>query len=248
MIESLTTSLRVLNLVASQAGLGLSDIARQLDLNKSRTFRILSTLKALGYVRQDGSDGYHLGISTLMLGHLARQQFDLVKVSEPILEDLAQQFDENIQIRVRQGFEIVQVYSRRSHQPLQVVSKVGNRRALGAGAAGKVLLAFWDSADFEALSPEYQALYSTLASVRQSALAYSRGELTPDVGAIAVPLFDATGQCVASLSVSVPLSRLTESYQSALAQALLHSGRLISQALGGVYPNGCADPPADKAL
>ncbi|MDO4435757.1 MAG: IclR family transcriptional regulator [Cardiobacteriaceae bacterium] len=235
MIESVVASLRVLNLIAHQPHLGLTEISRQLDLNKSRTFRILSTLKAMGYVQQSREDTYHLGVLAWKLGQSAQAQFhDWIKISEPVLEDLAAQFDENLQIRVRQGWEMVQVYSRRSQQTLQVVSTVGNRRPLGSGAAGKILLAFMNEAEIMDLPEAYQHLYAELEPIRQSALACSRGELTLDVGAIAVPLFDAMGQCVASLSASVPLSRLTESYQSALSEALLRAAGRISQLLGAM--------------
>ena len=45
---------------------------------------------------------------------------------------------------------------------------------------------------------------------RRQGWAINRGELFAEAGALAVPILDARGACVAALGLNIPLSRLTE--------------------------------------
>ncbi|MBO1928987.1 hypothetical protein J4731_06940 [Providencia rettgeri] len=46
-----------------------------------------------------------------------------------------------------------------------------------------------------------------MVTIRSQGFAITRGELTAGIGAIAVPIFSQHGECIASLSISLPLSR-----------------------------------------
>ena len=51
---------------------GVSEIARQLGMNKNMVHRALATLAAHGYIMRDGSGGrYQLGLRLLALGGVA---------------------------------------------------------------------------------------------------------------------------------------------------------------------------------
>ncbi|WP_323842205.1 MULTISPECIES: IclR family transcriptional regulator [unclassified Moraxella] len=230
MIASVSTALKLLKQLASTPNIGLSELARITQTNKSRTFRMLCSLVEEGLVQQDTQGRYHLGYQALMIGQAACKQISLVQVSEPIIRQIASQFDENFQIRIRDGEQTMQIYAHRSTQPLQVVSQMGNRRLLGMGAAGKVLLAWMSADEAEHLNPTLKADYHQLTDVRQNGFAESFGEITKGVGAIAVPLFEHK-TCVACLSASVPLVRLDEVYHQALRKALLNAKDDISSLL-----------------
>lgn len=230
MIASVSTALKLLKQLASTPNIGLSELARITQTNKSRTFRMLCSLVEEGLVQQDTQGRYHLGYQALMIGQAACKQISLVQVSEPIIRQIASQFDENFQIRVRDGEQMMQIYTHRSTQPLQVVSQMGNRRPLGMGAAGKVLLAWVAVNDVMHLNPTLQSYHHELTNIRRQGFAESFGEITKGVGAIAVPLFEHE-VCVACLSVSVPLVRLDEDYQQALRAALLYAKKSISTLL-----------------
>ncbi|MBO1928988.1 hypothetical protein J4731_06945 [Providencia rettgeri] len=65
------------------------------------------------------------------------QQINYIQVAEVEAEQLRQRFDENIQMRIRDNDEILQVLHKPSGQSLQVRSEAGNRRPLGSGASGE---------------------------------------------------------------------------------------------------------------
>jgi DNA-binding IclR family transcriptional regulator len=56
--------------------------------------------------------------------------------------------------------------------------------------------------------PEVMA--GVVEETRRRGWAINRGELHAEAGALAVPVFDATGTCVAALGLNIPLSRLTD--------------------------------------
>ena len=234
MIASVTTSLELLKLITARPNLGLSELARLSNTNKSRTYRMVTTLCQAGYVCQNPDNTYRLGHQALIIGQAARQQIDIFKVAEPVIENLAKSFDESIQIRVRDGMEMMQIYSRKSRQSVQVNSEIGNCRPLGKGASGKILLAYASEEEVQLGTQEQQKLYNELLSLRETQVAYSYSELSSEVCAIAVPLFDHEQNCIASLSVSIPTSRLSPEYESQLTIALKEAGKRISTALGAV--------------
>lgn len=235
MISSVNVALDVLRLVADHPGHGLSELARRSEINKSRVYRILTTLVEAGYVHQGADGGYRLGYQALILGQAARRQFDIVAALDAAVADLAEEFDENIQLRIRDGREFVQIYSRTCTQVLRVESAAGNRRPLGVGASGRLLLAYapQDIIDEVLAGPAAPLLDSeTLAGIRETRVSNSRGELTPGVGAVAVPIIDSRGRCSACLSASVPLVRLTENYALALTAALTDVAERLARVLG----------------
>lgn len=234
MIASVNASLDLLKLITARPNLGLSELARLSNTNKSRTYRMVTTLCQAGYVCQNPDSTYRLGHQALIIGQAARQQIDIFKIAEPVIEKLAESFDESIQIRVRDGMEMMQIYSRRSQQSVQVHSDIGNCRPLGKGASGKILLAYASEEEVQLGTQEQQKLYDELLSLRETQVAHSYAELSSDVSAIAVPLFDYEQNCIASLSVSIPMSRLSPEYESQLTIALKEAGKRISTAFGAV--------------
>lgn len=227
-IAALSVSLSVLKAVAANPGVGLSELSRKCGTQKSRTFRILETLAEEGFVVQDTDKGYHLGMQAMILGQFARQGTGLVRAAEEPIAMLAQEFDENFQIRVRDGSENVQIFSRKSNQRLRVESTQGNRRPLGVGASGRLLLAH--------MTPE-EIVYSGYSGKlleewerdRIFARGYcdSKGELTAGVEAVAVPIFAADGRCSACLSVSVPGARMSVAYKESLIRGLQDIATLL---------------------
>lgn len=49
-----------------------------------------------------------------------------------------------------------------------------------------------------------------LEEIRRTGLAINRGERRPDIAAVAAPIFDAGGECIAAVSISGPGTRFTD--------------------------------------
>lgn len=238
-IDSLSQALHLLQVVADNPNTGLSELSRLSGLNKSRAYRMLCTLAEHHFVIQNDDSSYQLGHQLLTLGHIARSQSNWLNIAESIIEPLVVEFNENLQIRIRENLEIVQVWRRVSSQPLQVRSEAGNRRPLGAGAAGKILFTFAPdevkTEFFNTLSAEQASLLQTKTQqIQQQGFYVSNGDLTEGVCAVAIPLYDAQKHCIACLSLSAPISRMPPERIQVILNRLVEARDTLFTRLGGV--------------
>jgi DNA-binding IclR family transcriptional regulator len=243
-VAAVQEALSVLMQVAQVPGLGVTEIARRSGNTKARAFRLLSTLERSGFVRRGptGTD-YALGPMALVLGLAAQEQVSLARLGQKHLQSLGQQFDENVQIRVRDGHDSVAIAKWDSSQGVRVHSAVGARRALHAGASGKLLLSFAPDevqrqvleGALERFTPATRTqrtrLARELAQIRTQGYAVSRGEVLGGVLAVAVPVLDVASQVVASLSISMPESRAPTDLSELTAQ-LTQTAKALSRELG----------------
>ena len=71
-----------------------------------------------------------------------------------------------------------------------------------------------------------------LDTVRLAGHALDEGECEDDTRSVAAPVFDAQGQAVAAVGLTVPAARFTRKVQRALVPAVEQAGREISRRLG----------------
>lgn len=244
-VASVDEALSLLVHVANSPGLGVTELAKRSGNTKARAFRLLSTLEDRGFVQRRGELAtYQLGYKTLLIGLAAQEQVSLVRQAEPYLHALGERFNENVQVRVRDGLESVCVARWESTHDVRIHGGVGRTRPLHAGASGKILLAFAD----EALSQAYlgsellrftantitqrSKLTQELIHVRQKGYATSIGEIAMDVISLAAPVRDASGQVIAALGISVPSSRLTPDGLERFIPPVCQAAQALSAELG----------------
>jgi IclR family KDG regulon transcriptional repressor len=244
LIAAADRALRLLTLVGDTPGLGLSDLARVSGNSKARTFRLLQTLEANGFVLRKGSEAtYWLSYQAVRLAARAEQQIDLVRLGQPVLEDIGKRCDETVQIRVRQELESLCLSKWETSRIVRYHATVGVTSPLYAGAS-KVLLAHAPEAvqravlagqrhSFTAETPtEAATLLRELARIRETGHCFSRGEVSPEAFSVGVPVVDAAGQVVAALLIAAPLVRAAGERASELLALALEGSQKLSQALG----------------
>jgi DNA-binding IclR family transcriptional regulator len=195
---------------------GVSELAAELGMHKSTVSRLLAVLQARGLVRRDG-DRFSPGPELARLGMIAVRSMALVQVARQPLERLAEQTGETINLAVRQGDEALNVHQVQSTHFVGMTDWTGRGAALHATANGKALLAFGDgvmSEDLQPLTPrtivDRAVLEQELEDVRLRGYATAVEELELGLHAVAAPVFDSTGSCVAAVSISGPSYRLAE--------------------------------------
>ena len=129
----------------------LSDISRDLDLTKSTTYRLLSTLEKSGLVMQDPiRHRYYLGHLILSLSAdplLAHQ--NLVVCAAEDLESLRQVSRETVAIHLPFGNQRISVEEIPSFEAIKFTAGRGAVAPLFAGAVGKVLLSQLSQVNFD---------------------------------------------------------------------------------------------------
>ncbi|HWK47970.1 MAG TPA: IclR family transcriptional regulator [Stellaceae bacterium] len=249
-VDSVDRAITLLQTVAEQADLGVSEIARRSGDSKGRAFRLLQTLVRRGLLnRSADGKGYRLGIATLMLGHAATEQLDLIRIAGPILEEVGQKIGETTQLRIRDDQDSLCVAKWEPNRDIRVNATIGRRRPLHV-ASGKAFLAYMGDAEREAilggplqrLTPQTltdpRQLRARLEQIRASRFFINRGEVNDDVASVTAPIFLAEGKVIATLSTSVPANRLSEARANEFGPLIVEAAQRISAALGYFPPIG----------
>lgn len=97
-IQSLERALDIMTLMCKNGGkMGISDIARHMQLHKSTVYRTINTLQEKEYLRKDPSTNlYALGNRAFMLGLMAASNVPLLRIARPHMAYLTEKYQEDI--------------------------------------------------------------------------------------------------------------------------------------------------------
>lgn len=252
----MTTSRSTLNSVRSAARLlkqfstrdrelGVSQLARRLDLGKSTVHRLLVTLTAEHLLEQDPYTGkYRLGIAMHDLGQAVSTRLDLHEAVIPPMEQLRNATGETVHTAVLDGREVVYVERLDSPQTLRLFLEVGRRNDAHSTANGKCLLAYLPDDELaqalrgwklKAKTPHtitnHNGLRASLIETRKRGYATNLHESELGVLSAAAPIRDLSGRIVASMSAAGPDRRMEPAMQKTI-RAVLEAAAVASHRLG----------------
>jgi DNA-binding IclR family transcriptional regulator len=246
-VQSVERAIAILKAFSQKrAEIGVTELSQQLDLHKSTTSRLLSSLHKEGLVEENPiTRKYRLGMVLATLGGLVLQHLDVTQAARPLMLALAETTQETVILAVRDRAETVNVAQVPSPQTVKHMEWVGQRGPLHCTATGKVLLAYSPVADQEAIIyakelPRYtpntmtdpDRLCQDLAQVREQGYAVGREELEIGLNAVAAPVCDHSRDVVAAISVSGPAFRLSPDRFSTVAAHVQQTALKLSSQLG----------------
>ena len=202
--------LSVLDCVAKNGPMSVSQISEACSINRTVTYRLLNTLIKNRYA-QKSSRGYVLGPAAFDLTRTAVP--GMIVAAKRAMEQLSAEIDETVILHgiVRnEAVALDQVLSR--NRLVMVRHTPGSRHALNRGASGWALLSFQSDPFIEKIlaplsSHEVQNAKSRIAQVKSDGFATSADELQQGVHGLFVPLIDGDGRCDYSFGVVVPSIR-----------------------------------------
>src|SRR6478609_381900 len=103
-LQTVDRALDILCMFAEADEVGVSELARRLELPKSAVHRVLHTLTMRGFLEQTANRRYRLGLKVLELGNVCRLRMDLAKIAAPILEQLSTRANCNSHLAKLDGF------------------------------------------------------------------------------------------------------------------------------------------------
>ncbi|MBS6194923.1 MAG: IclR family transcriptional regulator [Clostridiales bacterium] len=227
---------QVLETLAETGPLPLTDLSRRLSLNKSTIHRLLTSLICLGYVKQDDDTGkYGLSFKILSLSNRFLDQMDILDTVRPMLRQISKQTGETVHFVQLDGLEAVYICKEESTQnSVRMVSKVGSRIPLYCSGVGKAMMAdmspdkiaaIWKKSEKKALTSHtitnYEDFLSCLTEVRRNGYALDNEENELGVRCIAVSLPDFSGSSCYAVSISAPVTRMSDERILELGDILL---------------------------
>lgn len=217
-IQSLARGLKVLNLLEqARGGMGTTEVAKEMAIDKSSASRLLHTLANYGFVVQDeGSARYQLGPRLLTLGQRLLDRISLRDHARPYLNQLVDETGECAHLAILAQRQALYIDQAESSAALRVESEVGTLSPLHCTALGKAMLAFGDGVLPEALLPFTQrtitdqaVLQAQLLQVRQRGYAIDDEEYNYGVRCVAAPVHDHRGSLLGAIGISGPAGRVT---------------------------------------
>jgi IclR family KDG regulon transcriptional repressor len=197
--------------------LGISQVAKQIGINKSTSSRIMATLETVDVLKKNPeTQKYRLNVKILELAKVMLSSIDLKSLAKPYLKELNARTAELIQIHVLEGDRRLVLDWIDSTRPIRrVTDKVHMYGPLHAGAPGKLLLAnLPDNKINEILErvglPAYTAhtitnkneLVQGLDLIRKKGVVFSMGEHREFMYTVSAPIRNHLGEVIAALSIS----------------------------------------------
>lgn len=230
---------------------GVSELARELGLDKSVAQRLLATLANRGFVLADPETRrYRLGPAVSQLSRVAERSGALSLIARPVLAMLARETGESAVLNVAHGGSYRTVAAVDARGPLSYSAIVGHVMPGHAGCSGHALFAGQPVEEVRELfgpepltryTPNTPTTYAELAQrwleVRDTGVSVSDGEFDANVGAIAVPLL-LSGATVASMTLIGPAERVISRIDD-LTAPLRAAGTDLSNRLA---PGGAGSP------
>jgi DNA-binding IclR family transcriptional regulator len=255
--NTLVKGLALLEVLArSDRPLGVTELARRLELGKSNVHRLLQALAELGYVRRhDPAGTYQASIRLWELGSAVLAHLDLREMAAPHMEALLERTRETVHLSVLDGDEVVYVHKLDSPEPVRAYSQIGGRAPAYCVATGKAMLAWQGEAALESLagrlrrhSPKTiddpQAFLREMERVRSAGYAVNRGEWRESVCGVAAPIRDPSGRVIAAIGLSGPAERLRPSLFKTFAEPVIEAARGVAASFAGGAPVPAPAHPA----
>lgn len=244
-IQSVDRAATILEMIGESGSLGVTEIGKALGVHKATASRLAATLAEHGLLERDqGNDRYRLGISLVYLAGAVMAGLDLVSVSRPIVQSLAESTHETVNLGVLHAGAVVCVDQATGRSAVQSVSWIGRRTPLHCTSNGKVLLAGMQPEELQrVLGQPLDALTDRtvvdpvllrkdLERSKARGYASTIEELEVGLNAVAAPVYRADGQVVAALSVAGPAFRVRPIDLPRFGGDAIEAAMTISRRLG----------------
>jgi IclR family acetate operon transcriptional repressor len=249
-VQSLDRAVSLLRLVADQNGLSLTEVSQTAGLAPSTAYRMLTTLQHHGIVEfEESSQLWYVGVETFRMGSAFLRRRKLADRGRSVIQDLMVTCGETANLALAESDGVIFVNQVETHEAIRAFFRPGTRSPYHASGIGKAILAFLGderrdamvkALPLERFTPrtrtDIAGLLVDLAETRARFYAFDDEERNAGMRCIAAPVFNEFGDPIGGVSISGPTVRLTDSRVAAIAPRVTTAGKLITTAMGGLWP------------
>jgi DNA-binding IclR family transcriptional regulator len=242
-------ALRALVLLGRQAApIPAGAIARELELPRSTTYRLLSVLVEQGFVVHIPDERrYGLGVAAFELGFAYTRQEPLQWMGRSTLARLVDQTRHNGHFAILHGGDVLYVVEERAAGRASLVTDVGVRLPAHLTASGLAMLAALTTRQLRALfAPDHRfvqrngtgptslsQLRTLLHEAREAGYAQEDGSVTPGFASVGCAVLDHGGHPAAAVALTFPSRELGLAARAELAVRVQAAARQLSRAIRG---------------
>ena len=214
---------RVVNILKciseSEKGCTLTTITNTTGISKGTAFPILSTLVECGFLfKNPVSNVYTIGPECFSTGYTFLNNINIYDVITDTMDEIVHECSEICQLGTFQNGEVLYIAKSEPYRAIKLMSNIGRSLPAYASALGKCLLSSLDDSEIRefysgGLKPltqntitDIDVLIEQVRNVRTTHYAAEKGESSPDIECIAVPL-ECQNKIFAAISISIPIYR-----------------------------------------
>ena len=223
-----------------QQPLTVGRIAAEMGIPQASTSMLLANLRDLGYITYDAHKRtYAPTIRIALLGSWINREFDRAGSLTAILSDLHREVGETVFLGIQNGPYAQYVATLLLNKPHGMRVEDGQHKLLTASAVGRMLLSLKSDGEIQrwvhrcnAEAGEEQLLIGAsefkaiIDQIRRQGFTQTRGDITPEFGAIAVAVPAPRGFMPMALGVGIPVQRI-EAKRDAAVEALRHASERL---------------------
>lgn len=216
-----------------------------LGYSRPTGYRYVKELVEAGLLQKVSAGHYSLGVRIIALDYQLRQTDPVLFAADPIMRELAVQTNFNAVLSVMfAGPQVIDVHRVNAEKNLHLSYGRGRPRPLFLAASPKVLLAHLPRSSLKkiyetnaneiginGMGNTWQEFLSVLTKIRKDGFYRSQGELESGLGAVAVPIFNVEGDCVAALALVGSIQRFETDLDARLLSKLKEASAAISLSL-----------------
>ena len=226
----------------NKPSMSVIELQEKVALSRPTLYRLLETLAAHGFVRAHGTpQRFSLDYAVGRLAQNWLTGLDPVTAARPILERLHERTLETVSLALLRGHQHLYVLELISPHVLSMSRGIGPMDHLTRGASGKVILAFMNDVDADAVlrsapkDTDKKALLADLTAIRRDKFWVARSEIFSGAVGIAAPYFDHSNQIAGSIIVFGPEVRFSEERIASTTRLVADSAAELSAALGHTF-------------
>lgn len=248
-LKTLDNAIQVLNCFTKEKqAWGVRELARELNMSHTAINRILKTYEKNGLLRQNTeTQKYYLGLKFLEFSELIGEVTSITEDILPMMKQIMEKTKESVYLTWKENYEGVTLAIAESEQRIKFSVSVGSRTSLYAGASCKVMMAFLPEEEQQQIIEaglkrfttntvlDEDVLMEQLEDIKAKGWSDTCGEYSNQVFGLGVPLFDRSGNVIASITIAGPEYRLTEQKKEEMIQILLEDTKEIQQMIANYY-------------
>jgi len=236
---------------ATRPSLTLQEIANQIGLPKSTTFRIVQSLDKAGYLIRLENQQYCLSFRFTKLAGLVKSTLDIRQIARPLMIELGEEVSETVTLNTLRGQYRVCLDVVETSSLLRSNTSPGAQVRLVDGATAKVLMSYMPAKSLDsalnyaakASKRTKQQYLAELKRIRTHEVSVTHGERAVGLTAVAAPIRDVNGEVKYCLTIAGPTARM-EPAIDVYVRAVTRTAKDISGRLGAPV---AVDVPATAA-
>lgn len=249
-VQALDRGLAVLEILADEDGLTLSELSRRSGLSASTAHRILLTLESRAYVQHDMERSLWLvGVGAFKTGSAFLRNRRVASMGRATMHALMEASGETVNLGIEDNGEVVFISQVESHDTLRAFFRAGSRGAMHASGVGKALLAEFPEPRVRQICAlrrlerftdhtitDLGRLLRELSEGRRRGWALDDEERSPGMRCVAAAIFNEHAEAVAGVSISGPSVRVTPRKLEDYGPLVRRAADEITLSIGGRLP------------